>query len=193
MTVKQLADFLSARYRIRTALFLTCPQPACYTLELPGSLNFLQLALRNGWERPALLIVTVETTELTLPGRIESVEQAAVAVAAILQRSGISEEVAFGIDMAVREAVTNAIVHGNQQDEGKQVRIKIECSPSSLEMSVHDEGAGFNPQEVPNPTETENILKSSGRGIFFMRTFMDNVEWLIRPEGGTTVRMSKKF
>jgi len=137
--------------------------------------------------------VTEEPTELTLPGRIESVEQAAVAVAAILSRSGVGEEVAFGVDLAVREAVTNAVLHGNKLDKGKSVRITIECSPSSLEISVHDEGAGFNPQEVPNPTETENIMKASGRGIFFMRTFMDNVEWLIRPEGGTTVRMSKTF
>lgn len=137
--------------------------------------------------------MTVETTELTLPSRIESVEEAAVAVAGILSRSGVGEEVVFGVDMAIREAVTNAVLHGNNKDDAKIVRVTVESSPSSLEISVHDEGAGFNPQEVPNPTATENIMKSSGRGIFFMRTFMDDVEWLIRPEGGTTVRMSKKF
>jgi len=137
--------------------------------------------------------VTVETTELTLPSRIESVAEAAVAVAGILSRSGVGEDVAFGVDMAIREAVTNAVLHGNKQDDAKFVRVTAESSPSSLEISVDDEGAGFNPQDVPDPTESENILKSSGRGIFFMRTFMDDVEWLIRPEGGTTVRMSKKF
>ncbi len=137
--------------------------------------------------------MTLETTELTLPSRIESVEEAAVAVAGILSRSGVGEEVAFGVDMAIREAVTNAVLHGNKQDDGRFVHVTVESSPSSLEISVDDEGAGFNPQEVPNPTESENILKSSGRGIFFMRTFMDDVKWLIRPEGGTTVRMSKRF
>ena len=137
--------------------------------------------------------MTVETTELTLPSRIESVAEAAVAVAGILGRSGVSEEVAFGVDMAIREAVTNAVLHGNKQDDAKFIRVTVESSSNSLEISVHDEGAGFNPQEVPNPTESENILKSSGRGIFFMRTFMDDVEWLIRPQGGTTVRMSKKL
>jgi len=143
--------------------------------------------------RPASLIVTVQTTELTLPSRIESVEQAAVAVAGILSRAGVNEEVTFGVDMAIREAVTNAVLHGNKQDEAKSVRVTVKNSPGWLEISIHDEGAGFNPAEVPNPTETENILKSSGRGIFFMRNFMDDVQWLVRPEGGTTVRMTKKF
>lgn len=173
---------------------MTAPQPACYTLGLPGSLNLLQPASTDGFlERPALLTVTVETTELALPSRIESVEEAAVAVAGILNRAGVSEEAAYGVDMAFREAVTNAVLHGNKQDEAKFVRVTIKNSPGWLEISVDDEGAGFNPAEVPNPTETENILKSSGRGIFFMRNFMDDVDWLIRPEGGTTVRMRKKF
>jgi serine/threonine-protein kinase RsbW len=137
--------------------------------------------------------VTLETTELTLPSRIESVEEAAVAIAGILGRLGVSEEATFAVDMAIREAVTNAVLHGNKQHDKKFVRVTIESSPDSIEISVHDEGEGFNPQDVPNPTETENIMKSSGRGIFFMRNFMDDVEWLIRPEGGTTVRMRKKF
>jgi serine/threonine-protein kinase RsbW len=154
----------------------------------------LQPASTDGFlERPALLTVTVETTELALPSRIESVEEAAVAVAGILNRAGVSEEAAYGMDMAVREAVTNAVLHGNKQDETKFVRVTVKNSPGWLEISVDDEGAGFNPAEVPNPTETENILKSSGRGIFFMRNFMDDVDWFIRPEGGTTVRMRKKF
>ena len=144
-------------------------------------------------ERLALLTVTVETTELTLPSRIESVEEAAVAMAGILNRAGVNEEVTFGVDMAFREAVTNAVLHGNEQDEAKFVRVTVKSSPGWLEISVHDEGAGFNPAEVPNPTETENILKSSGRGIFFMRNFMDDVDWIVRPEGGTTVRMHRKF
>ena len=137
--------------------------------------------------------MTVETTELTLPSRIESVEEAAVSIARILSRSGVNEEVAFGVDMAIREAVTNAILHGNKKDEQKFVRVTAKSSSNSLEISVDDEGEGFNPEDVPNPTESENLLKASGRGIFFMRTFMNAVEWLIRPEGGTSVRMTKQF
>jgi serine/threonine-protein kinase RsbW len=136
--------------------------------------------------------LTVETTELSLPSRIETVAAAAAAVAEFIGRSGVSEDAAFGIDMAVREAVTNAVLHGNRQDETKTVDIVLKSSPDAVEISVHDQGPGFNPEEVPDPTANENILKASGRGIFFMRTFMDEVDWLIRPEGGTTVRMLKR-
>jgi serine/threonine-protein kinase RsbW len=136
--------------------------------------------------------LTVETTELSLPSRIETVAAAAAAVAEFVGRSGVSDDAAFGIDMAVREAVTNAVLHGNRQDDNKTVELVLKSSPDAVEISVHDQGPGFNPEDVPDPTATENLLKTSGRGIFFMRTFMDEVDWLIRPEGGTTVRMLKR-
>ena len=127
-----------------------------------------------------------------MPSQIETVAAAAAAVAEFMSRSGISDDAAFGIDMAVREAVTNAILHGNRQDDNKTVDIVLKSSPDAVEISVHDQGPGFNPEDVPDPTAKENILKASGRGIFFMRTFMDEVDWSIRPEGGTTVRMLKR-
>ena len=137
--------------------------------------------------------MTAEPTELKLPSRIEAVNEAGAAIAAIVGRSGISEEAAFGIDMAVREAVTNAIIHGNKLDEKKFVEINVKSSSESLEISVRDQGPGFDPADVPDPTKEENILKTSGRGIFFMRNFMDEVDWSIHPEGGTTVRMIKRL
>jgi len=136
--------------------------------------------------------VTVDTTALSLPSRIDTVATAAAAVAEFVGRLGVSDEAAFGIDMAVREAVTNAVLHGNRQDDKKSVEITLKSLPDAVEISVHDEGRGFNPEEVPDPTAQENILKTSGRGIFFMRTFMDEVRWSIRPGGGTTVRMVKR-
>jgi len=144
-------------------------------------------------ETPCLIFVTVQTTELKFPSRIEAVDQVAAAVAGVVSRSGIDENAAFGIDMAVREAVTNAVIHGNKQDEAKFIEVIVQNSESELEIKVHDQGLGFNPELVPDPTKDENILKSSGRGIFFMRNFMDEVDWIIRPEGGTTVRMLKRF
>lgn len=137
--------------------------------------------------------MNVETTELTLPSRIEAVNEAAAAVAMMLGRSGIGEEAGFGIDMAVREAVTNAVLHGNKEDETKLVHVTLKSSPDGLEISVRDQGTGFNLVAVPDPTAPENILRSSGRGIFFMRNFMDEVNWSIHPEGGTMVRMIKRF
>ncbi len=88
--------------------------------------------------------------------------------------------------------MTNAVLHGNRKDEKKTVELTLKSLPDAVEISVHDQGLGFNPKEVPDPTKEENILKTSGRGIFFMHSFMDEVDWLIRPEGGTTVRMRKR-
>lgn len=136
--------------------------------------------------------MTVETTELKLPSRIEAVDEAASIVAGLLSRAGVSDEASFGIDMAVREAVTNAVLHGNKLDETKFVEMNVKSSPDSLEISVHDQGQGFNPSKVPDPREDENIMKTSGRGIFFMRNFMDEVDWSIDPKGGTIVRMIKR-
>jgi len=137
--------------------------------------------------------VNVETTELTLPSRIEAVNEAAAAFARVLGRAGIDEDAAFGIDMAFREAVTNAVLHGNKQDESKLVRVTVKSAPDWLEISVRDQGTGFDPVAIPDPTVAENIMKTAGRGIFFMRNFMDEVDWSIEPEGGTLVRMTKRF
>ena len=139
------------------------------------------------------LDVTLETTELSYPSQIETVEEAAAAIAEFMRRQSMSEEVAFAVDMAVREAVTNAVLHGNKLDKSKSVEIKLKNGPEGFEISIHDEGQGFDPNGVPDPTQEENLLRTSGRGIFFMRNFMDEVEWFIRPEGGTTVRMMKKL
>lgn len=137
--------------------------------------------------------MTLETTELRLPSRIEAVSQAAAAVSEFLSRLGVDEGVAFGVDMAVREAVTNAVLHGNKLDAAKVVDLKLSKSPESFEIVVHDQGPGFNPNDIPDPTKEENLLKTSGRGIFFMRNFMDTVDWSSDPKGGTTLRMSKKL
>jgi len=136
--------------------------------------------------------VTSETTELTLPSRIAAIDEAATAIAGLVTRSGISEDDAFGIDMAVREAIANAVIHGNKLDETKLVEINVKSSLEYLEVSVHDQGQGFNPETISDPTKEENILKSSGRGIFFMRNFFDEVDWSTSPGGGTTVRMIKR-
>ena len=141
-------------------------------------------------ERPRL--VTEETTELVLPSRIEAIEDAAAAVAEFVSRSGVKPEVVFGVDMAVREAITNAVLHGNRQDESKVVEIRCTNSATHLEITVRDRGEGFNPDSVPDPTDPQNLMKSSGRGILFMRTFMDEVGWSHHPQGGTVVRMVKK-
>jgi serine/threonine-protein kinase RsbW len=132
-------------------------------------------------------------TELLLPSRIEAVNMAASAAAEFVRRLGLDADAAFGIDMAVREAVTNAVLHGNHQDEAKAVEVGFKSLPGTIEITVRDRGEGFDPGSVPDPTEAQNIMKTSGRGILFMRTFMDGIQWSRHPEGGTVVRMIKQF
>ncbi len=136
--------------------------------------------------------VTEETVELRLPSRIESIGEAAEAVADAARRLGFAEDALFGIDLAVREAVTNAVLHGNRQDESLAVEVGVAGTDAGMTITVRDRGAGFDSSHLPDPTAEENILKASGRGILFMRTFMDEVGWEHPPGGGTLVRMIKK-
>ena len=133
-----------------------------------------------------------EKNELILPSRLESVEAAANYTAKLAAGIGLGGDALFGIDMAVREAVANAVKHGNKFDETKRVIIIFVNSSETFEISIKDEGAGFALEDVPDPTDPENILKATGRGILFMRSFMDEVEWKNHAEGGTMVRMTKK-
>ncbi|HEY0099098.1 MAG TPA: ATP-binding protein, partial [Pyrinomonadaceae bacterium] len=110
----------------------------------------------------------------------------------VAERLQLSEDAAFGLDMAVREAVTNAVLHGNKQDETKPVEIVFTEAGGELVVTVRDRGTGFDPSSVDDPTAAQNLMKTSGRGILFMRNFMDTVEWSPHPEGGTVVRMTKK-
>ena len=128
-----------------------------------------------------------------MPSHIEAVADAAAAAADFARNCGLAEEAAFGVDMAVREAITNAIVHGNKEDDTKTVEVTFNCGGDAVEIEIMDQGEGFDPGKIPDPTAPENILKTSGRGNFLMRNFMDEVRWLLRPNGGTTVRMIKRF
>jgi len=100
---------------------------------------------------------------------------------------------AHWIGMSVRESVTNAIQHGNKLDISKKVDICFEVAPDQLSISVKDQGAGFCADKVPNPLDCENLLKPSGRGIFYIRTFMDEVEFRSLCQGGTEVHMVKRI
>jgi serine/threonine-protein kinase RsbW len=113
------------------------------------------------------------------------------------QLAGLDEDAIHWIGVAVRESVINAIKHGNREDYGKMVTVEFAMAPSKdpreLVVRVLDQGEGFDPEEVADPLAPENILKSSGRGIFFMRNFMDDVTLKRAAEGGMEVRMVKKL
>jgi len=103
------------------------------------------------------------------------------------------EDTAHWISMSVRESVTNAIQHGNKLNQEKKVEIRFRVDEDCLEILVKDQGNGFKESDIPNPLEPENLLKPSGRGIFYIRSFMDEVEFKALSQGGTEVRMVKKL
>ena len=113
------------------------------------------------------------------------------------QLAGLDEDAVHWIGVAVRESVINAIKHGNREDYGKLVTVEFSftppAKPSELVVRVLVEGEGFEAEEVADPLAPENILKSSGRGIFFMRNFMDDVTLRRGSDGGMEVRMVKKL
>jgi serine/threonine-protein kinase RsbW len=102
------------------------------------------------------------------------------------------EDAAHWIGMSVRESVTNAIQHGNKLDLSKKVDICFVVSPDQLSILVRDQGNGFRAEDIPNPLEATNLLKPSGRGIYYIRTFMDEVEFRSLSQGGMEVYMVKK-
>ena len=101
------------------------------------------------------------------------------------------ESKARDIGLAVQEAVTNAMCHGNLLDRTKKVAVRLELHDDRLAVEVDDEGAGFDPTVVPDPCAEENLMKPSGRGILLVKALMDEVEFLDRPGGGTRIRMTK--
>ena len=110
--------------------------------------------------------------------------------------AGLDDDAMHWVSVALRESVINAIKHGNQNDASKHVFVEFETTEAAaipeLMIRVRDQGPGFEPDMVANPLAPENLLKSSGRGIFLIRSFMDDVQLQRAPEGGMEIRMVKR-
>ena len=111
------------------------------------------------------------------------------------RQAGLDDDSVHWVGVAVRESVINAIKHGNANDASKQVHVTfttMESDGPALAIRVRDEGCGFDPSTLPDPLAPENILKASGRGIFLIRSFMDEMTLQRAPEGGMEVLMVKR-
>jgi serine/threonine-protein kinase RsbW len=106
-----------------------------------------------------------------------------------VEAAGFNSQSTFAIKLALEEALINAIKHGNKLDEKKNVHIEASVTPELTEITIEDEGPGFDRTSVPDPTLEENLDKCSGRGILLMEAYMNRVEW---SRGGRRVRMVKK-
>ena len=130
-------------------------------------------------------------TKFSISSKIEEIDEAVQKATAFASDAGFGDDALFGIDMAVREALANAVKHGNKLDASKQVEVTLVNHDNGLEIRIRDFGKGFDVSEVPDPTNPENLLKASGRGILFMHNFVDKVEWERHAEGGMIVKMIK--
>ena len=125
-----------------------------------------------------------------LESTLESVNQAEEVAVQVATKNGFNEEDINRISMAVREAAVNAVLHGNAYDPKKKMTVAFENTGGNLVITVADEGKGLDPKKIPDPLAPENLLKQSGRGIFLIRAFMDEVR--IRSlEPGTEITMIK--
>ena len=129
---------------------------------------------------------------LDVETRIEWVEVVLGVFERHCAQCGYEADATHWMGAAVREAVTNGMRHGNGMDPRKRLRVHIETRDQlaggpAVEVAVEDEGDGFDADRVPDPLREDNLLKASGRGIFFMRQFMDRVVWTRTEQGGTRV------
>lgn len=134
-----------------------------------------------------------ERVEITISSRFENIELVQVIAEHLCENAGVDEDGSHWIGMAVREAVANAIKHGNKLDVHKKVNATFELQGYELEITISDEGQGFDPEKVSDPLNPQNLMKTSGRGIFYMKTFMDQVSYSFRPDGGTSLIMTKNL
>jgi anti-sigma regulatory factor (Ser/Thr protein kinase) len=132
-----------------------------------------------------------ETVHLVIPSRLEELAQVHALLEELGQRHGMDEDYVNSLLIAVIEAGTNAVQHGNMFADDKVVTFEVTVDPSDVRVRVDDVGNGFDPSRVLNPTEGEQLLNPHGRGLFLMRQLMDEVKFETGPKHGTTVFLRK--
>ena len=126
----------------------------------------------------------------TLDSTLETVNNAEATASNLATEAGFADEEVMKIAMAVREAAINAVLHGNAYDPAKKVSLQFERTGGDLVITIRDQGKGIDLNAIPDPLAPENLLKTSGRGIFLIRSFMDEVQ--INPSGaGTEIKLIK--
>jgi len=131
--------------------------------------------------------------ELTIPSRLEALDAVQHLVEQAAKEFNLTDEIAYWIELSVSESMINAIRHGNKSDPTKAASLKISSDGHAIEVIVEDEGKGFNLEDLADPTDAQNLLKPSGRGILIIRSFMDEVNLSTREGGGTRLQMIKRL
>jgi serine/threonine-protein kinase RsbW len=136
---------------------------------------------------------SLRTVKLDIASRFDMLEMVQTVLTRSAEMAGFDDDATHYLSVAVRESVVNAIKHGNKGDESRRVLVVLTSHADGLEVRVQDQGDGFDPAAVPDPLAEENLLKADGRGIFFMRQFMDEVSYAFPRGGGTVVKMVKRL
>jgi len=132
-----------------------------------------------------------ETVDQFLDSSLDSVDSAEQLVLHVARKAGFHEEDLHKIGMAVRESIVNAVVHGNQYSAHKKVRVSVSKGQDRLTVTISDQGTGFDLDALPDPLSEDNLLRNSGRGIFLIRAFMDELHVRRLSPAGTEVTMTK--
>lgn len=132
-----------------------------------------------------------DVIQISLPSKTEYLATVNRVTEEIADHVGLGEDDKNSVATSVIEAATNAIQHGNRNDPAKTVRVRFVITPSRLEVTITDQGRGFDPRDVDDPLKPENMLRERGRGIFIIRSFMDGVRFSYRANRGMSVSLIK--
>jgi len=131
------------------------------------------------------------TTDTFLESNLDSVDSAEAMCANAAKNLGLDEDACMDLGLAVREAMVNAVAHGNKYDAAKQVRLILDVRSDSLRITIIDQGDGFDLNRVPDPTQGENLLRGSGRGLLLIQAFVDEFTVKKTSAGGAEVTLVK--
>jgi serine/threonine-protein kinase RsbW len=146
---------------------------------------------RNSSPKSQSARIEKKNNQIIIPSSLDYLPKVDKYVEGKLKKLGVDEDRLADIAVSVTEAVTNAVLHGNKNDLKKKVQVKLKADSSRVEITVEDEGNGFNPDSIQSPIEEGNLLKKAGRGIFILKSLMDKVDFIIMPQKGTIVKMTK--
>ena len=130
---------------------------------------------------------------LVIPSEPKRIAEADEFVEKSLRDHGVPEALVSDLAIATTELINNAIIHGNRKDASKTVTLSLQFTPKDVTIRVQDQGNGFEPDQVPDPLAEENLLKEVGRGIFIVRSLMDDLRFERTPEGGMVVVLRKSL
>ena len=129
---------------------------------------------------------------MRIPSDIKYIRKVSAEIENLLRSENIDESIIFDIRLCAEEAIKNSILHGNKKSKEKSVFIAYSLKGDKFNMEIEDEGHGFDPLKLPDPTRKENLLMEGGRGVFLMQKLMDKIEYNDRRNKVSMIKFIKK-